>query len=159
MNSDYPSLDDLDRKILREISADGRITVTDLAKRIGLSKTPCQLRLRRLEDSGVITGYRALLNAKMLGVDHIAFVEVNLSDTRGHALRRFNEAVMKVPEIEQCHMIAGNYDYLLKVRTHDIAEYRRVMGEVISALPHVERTSTFVSMESVKDEMLKGERA
>ncbi|MCE8467541.1 Lrp/AsnC ligand binding domain-containing protein, partial [Rhodovulum sulfidophilum] len=82
---------------------------------------------------------------------HVAFVELRLSDTREAALRAFNAAVRAIPEIEECHMIAGGFDYLLKVRTADMAAYREVMGERISALPHVANSSTFVAMEAVKE--------
>lgn len=144
-------LDAYDRKILTILARDGRIAITELARRIGLSKTPCQARVRKLEDEGYIRGYRAVLDPGMLGLGHVTFVEVRLSDTREAALRAFNAAVRDVPEIEQCHMIAGAFDYLMKVRSRDIDAYRRVLGEVISALPHVASTSTHVSMEAVKD--------
>ena len=149
--------DRLDRKIIDCLATDGRITVTELAKKIGLSKTPCQNRLRRLEESGIITGYRAMIDPFRLGLSHVAFVEVKLSDTRESALGNFNTAVREVSEIEQCHMIAGRYDYLLKVRSKDITHYRNILAEVISDLPHVAHTSTYVSMEAVKDEISTGE--
>lgn len=145
-------LDAADRRILAVLSRDGRIPVTELARRVGLSKTPCQVRLKRLQADGYIRGFRAVLDPEKLGRSHIAFVEIELSDTREAALRAFNAAVQKVPEIEQCHMIAGSFDYLLKVRSTDINDYRRVLGEVISALPHVSNTSTHVSMETVKED-------
>ena len=145
------NLDNLDRKILDVLADDGRITVTELAKRVGLSKTPCQLRMRKLEERGYIRGYGAILDPEKLGEGHIAFVQVSLSDTRSNALNAFNEAVRHIREIEQCHMIASNFDYLLKIRTRDMSNYRKVLGEKISALPHVSHTSTFVVMESVKD--------
>ena len=144
-------LDRFDHAILRELSADGRISATELGRRIGLSKSPTQARMKRLEDEGVITGYRATLNAAKIGLAHVAFVEVRLSDTREAALQEFNRAVVLVPEVEQCHMIASRFDYLLKVRTVDMQEYRRVLAEAISALPHVTATSTYVAMEAVKD--------
>lgn len=144
-------IDAYDKAILSQLSTNGRITITELSRIIGLSKTPCQARVKRLEAEGYITGYRALLNPIKLGLDHIAFVEVKLTSTNERALDAFNAEVMKVKEIEQCHMIAGGFDYLLKVRTQSITEYRRVMGEQISALPHVSNTSTFVAMESVKE--------
>ena len=147
-------LDRFDRSILKVLAEDGRISITNLSKRIGLSKSPTQARLRRLEESGVIIGYRALLDPIQLRLDHVAFVEVRLSDTREAALTAFNLAVARVPEIEQAHMIAGDFDYLLKVRTRDMPEYRRVLGETISALPHVSHTSTYVAMEAVKETML-----
>ena len=143
--------DDFDNAILRHVATDGRIAVTELARRIGLSKSPTQVRLRRLEDLGVITGYRAVLDPIRIGQAHVAFVEVKLSDTREAALQAFNRAVLTIPEVEECHMIASRFDYLLKVRTSDIQAYRRVLAERLSALPHVASTSTYVAMEAVKD--------
>lgn len=144
-------LDRIDHSIIRELQGNARITVTELASRVGLSKTPCQVRMRRLEEQGFITGYTAQVNRTKLGQSHIAFAQVTLTDTSSNALTAFNAAVKKVLAVEQCHMIAGNFDYLLKVRTRDMAEYRQVLGEQISALPHVLQTSTFVVMESVRD--------
>lgn len=144
-------LDRIDQSIIRELQKNSRITVTELASRVGLSKTPCQVRMRRLEDHGYITGYTALVNQTKLGLSHIAFAQVTLNDTSSSALTAFNKAIRNVSAVEQCHMIAGNFDYLLKVRTRDMQEYRQVLGEEISALPHVLQTSTFVVMENVKD--------
>jgi len=152
MPSDLPALDRYDRAILHILGADGRISVAELARRIGLSKTPTQARLKRLETDGIVTGYRAMLNPMRLGLAHVAFVELRLTDTREAALRAFNAAVRAIPEIEECHMIAGGFDYLLKVRTADMARYREVMAERISALPNVANTSTYVAMEAVKDD-------
>jgi Lrp/AsnC family leucine-responsive transcriptional regulator len=151
---DLSRLDKLDQAILSALAEDGRMSITDLAGRIGLSKSPTQARLRRLESAGVILGYRALLDPISLGLDHVAFVEVRLSDTREASLRAFNAAVRQVPQIEQAHMIAGNFDYLLKVRTRDMAAYRACLGDIISTLPFVAATSTFVAMEAVKEVML-----
>lgn len=144
-------LDQYDLRILAELSADGRLSIAELSRRISLSKTPCLLRVKRLEAQGYIQGYRAILNEERLGRAHVAFVEVKLSDTRAPALAAFNAAVRGLREVEQCHLIAGSFDYLLKVRTHDINDYRAVLGEKISALPNVAHTSTHVSMEAVKD--------
>lgn len=144
-------LDEFDRKIIAALVEDGRMTVTDLAALVGLSKTPCQVRLKRLIETGVIHGFRAIVDPAKLGMDHVAFAEVKLSDTREAALREFNVAVRRIAEVEECHMIASSFDYLLKVRTADIRRYRMVMGEKISALPHVASTSTFVAMETVLD--------
>ncbi|CAN0583810.1 MULTISPECIES: Lrp/AsnC ligand binding domain-containing protein [Marinobacter] len=144
-------LDRIDQSIIRELQKNSRITVTELASRVGLSKTPCQVRMRRLEDQGYITGYTALVNQTKLGLSHIAFAQVTLNDTSSSALAAFNKAVKQIAAVEQCHMIAGNFDYLLKVRTGNMAEYRQVLGEEISALPHVLQTSTFVVMENVRD--------
>ena len=149
-------LDRIDLAILAQLARDGRLPVTELADRVGLSKTPCQVRVKRLQAEGYILGFRAVLDPARLGLEHIAFVEVRLKDTTESALRAFNAAVQRVPEIEQCHMIAGAFDYLLKVRTRDIRSYREILGEVISALPYVAGTSTHVSMQSVKDEAALG---
>ena len=144
-------MDDYDRRLLAVLAVEGRLPVAELARRIGLSKTPTLARMRRLEAEGVIRGYRAELDLARLDAAHVAFVEVRLSDTREAALRAFNAAVRAVPEVESAHMIAGAFDYLLKVRTRDIEAYRRVLGERISTLPHVAHSSTFVAMETVVD--------
>ena len=144
-------MDEYDRKILSVLSIEGRISMTALGERVGLSKTPVTARVKRLEEEGVITGYRATLSASILGVEHIAFLEVKLSDTREKALDAFNQAVRAIPEVEACHMIAGGFDYLIKVRTSDIFAYRQVLGEQLSRLPNVASTSTYISMQSVVD--------
>lgn len=144
-------LDRIDRAILAAMSRDGRLSMAELAVRVGLSKTPVQARVKRLERDGYIRGYAAIIDRARMGEGHVAFVQVKLSDTRSAALDAFNRAALAVPEIEECHMIAASFDYLLKVRTKDIAAYRRVLGERISALPHVAQTSTYVAMETVKD--------
>lgn len=149
--SETGDLDHFDMKILSALSEDGRMSILELSRQVGLSKTPCQTRLKRLVDQGYILGFRAMLNPAKLGLEHIAFTEVKLSDTREKALEDFNTAVRKIKEVEECHMIAGAFDYLLKVRTTDIRKYRRVLGEKISSLPCVANTSTFVVMQSVKE--------
>lgn len=146
---DAPDLDAFDIKILRELGKNARISVVDLSKRVGLSKTPCHTRIKRLETQGYIKGYRALLDPIKLNLSHIAFVEVKLSSTRTSALREFNAAVAQHPEIEQCHMVAAHYDYLLKVRGADMTAFREFLGSTLAMLPHVQTTSTHVSMEAV----------
>lgn len=151
MSNGPQEIDRFDSAILRALSEDGRMSVTELARRIGLTKTPTQARVKRLEETGVIAGYRAVLNPIRMGMAHVAYVEVRLSDTREAALQAFNKAVRGMPEIEECHMMAAGFDYLMKVRTSDIGDYRRVLGERISTLPHVASTSTYVAMEAVKE--------
>jgi Lrp/AsnC family leucine-responsive transcriptional regulator len=146
---DNSPIDQIDRRIIDVLSGDGRISITDLAARVGLSKTPTQLRLKRLVADGIIRGFRAVTDPVKLGLGHIAFAEVKLSDTREKALAEFARAVLQVREVEECHMMASSFDYLLKVRTADIHAYRRVLGEKISSLPHVASTSTFVVMEAI----------
>lgn len=145
------TIDRIDQNILHWLSVDGRMSVTELAQKVGLSKSPCQVRMKRLQAEGYILGFRAILDDSKLGRDHVAFTEVKLDNTTEKALAAFNNAVLGMPEIEQCHMIAGSFDYLLKVRTKDIGAYRKVLGEQISTLPHVAHTSTFVAMQSVKE--------
>jgi Lrp/AsnC family leucine-responsive transcriptional regulator len=151
MRVEMPEMDRFDTAILRVLSADGRISATELARQIGLSKSPTQARMKRLEEAGIITGYRAQVDPIKLGLAHVAFVEVRLSDTREVALQAFNKAVLAVSEVEECHMMASRFDYLLKIRTGDIQDYRRVLGERISSLPYVSSTSTHAAMESVKE--------
>lgn len=145
------NLDKFDFKIIENLEKNGRMTVSELSAHVGLSKTPCQARLKKLIDNKVILGFQALVNHEVLERSHIAFTEVKLNDTRDAALNAFNKAVMQVPEIEQCHMIAGKFDYLLKVRTKNIADYRTTLGEKISSLPFVASSSTHVVMEAVKE--------
>ena len=144
-------LDRYDRRIVDELRVDGRLPVAELARRIGLSKTPTQMRLRRLVADGYIRSFRAVVDPMKLGAGHIAYAEVKLSDTREKALAEFRKAALKVEEIEECHMIASSFDYLVKIRTADILSYRHVLGEKISSLPHVASTSTFVVMETIVD--------
>ncbi len=152
MQNDQTGLDRFDHAILANLAGDGRMSIADLARRIGLSKSPTQTRVRRLEADGVITGYRALIDPIRMGLDHVAFVEVRLSDTREAALAAFNAAVAQIGEIEQAHLIAGNFDYLMKIRTRSMADYRMVLAEKISTLPHVSGTSTYVAMQAVKED-------
>jgi len=144
-------IDKIDEQIIQIMAKNGRIKLSDLAKKINLSISPCQARLKKLEDKKYILGYHARVNYEQMRKAHIAFVQVSLSDTRASALEKFNMEVSKLESVEQCHMIAGNFDYLLKVRTKNISEYRVLLSEKISALPNVSSTSTFVSMETVKD--------
>ncbi len=154
-NSDTGShLDRTDYRILAELAANARLPVTELAARVGLSKSPCQVRLKRLQEKGVIRGFRTVIDPTKLGLDHVAFVEVRLADTTERSLNAFNAAVRQIREVEQCHLIAGSFDYLLKVRTRDIRDYRDVLGTKISALPHVAGTSTYVSMQPIIDDTL-----
>lgn len=149
MNRD--DLDSFDHAILKILRQNGRLSVTELASRISLSKSPTQARLKRLEREGFIAGYQALLDHQRLGLGHVVFVEVRLTDTREAALQDFKSAVLATAEIEECHLIAGAFDYLLKVRSADIHNYRQILAERISSLPFVASTSTHVAMESVKE--------
>ncbi len=144
-------MDNIDRNILSQLLNNGRTTMENLSKKVGLSKSPVISRIKRMEAEGIIRGYSALIDYTKVGAGHISFVQVTLSDTRSSALEAFNSAVGKVAEIAECHMIAGNFDYLLKVRTRDMSHYRKMLGETLSELPHVSHTSTFSVIEAVKD--------
>ena len=151
MTDEADSLDSMDRRILREIQSDGRLPVVDLADRVGLSKSPCLKRLRRLERDGIIRGYRADIDPDRIRQAYLVYVQVKLSSTKRATLEAFNAAVKDIPEIMSCHMMAGGFDYLLKIRTRDMKAYRQFMGDVLSQLPNVDQTSTFPVMEQVKE--------
>ncbi len=156
LETDEP--DRIDRRILAELHGDARLSMAALAERVGLSKSPVAARVRRLEAAGYILGYRAVLDRARLGAAQVAFVQVSLDDTTSEALETFNAAVRDAGEIESCHMIAGGFDYLLKIRARDVAAYRRALGETVSRLPHVARTSTFMVMETVKEDAAEAPR-
>ena len=130
---------------------DGRLPVVDLAEQVGLSKSPCLKRLRRLERSGYIRSYRAELDADKINQGYLVYVQVKLAGTHRSALDQFNKAVADIPEIMSCHMMAGGFDYLLKIRTSDMKAYRLFLGDVLSVLPGVDQTATFPVMEQVKE--------
>lgn len=146
-------LDSADLRILREIQNDGRMPVVELAERVNLSKSPCLKRLRRLEKDGYIRRYIAELDAKKMAQGYLVYIQVKLANTTRQKLEEFNLAVQSVPQIQSCHMVSGGYDYLLKVRTRDMDEYRMMLVDVISSLPAVAQTSTYPVMEEVKDTM------
>ena len=145
-------LDNANRKILRELVANARISTTELARKVGLSKTPVAQRIRQMEEMGLIQGYRAILSPLSLGLTHVTYVEARLNDTRQKALEQFNDGVRAISEIEECYMIAGGFDYLLKVRSRDMTHFRQIMAERISALPHIHATTSYVAMEAVVEQ-------
>ena len=144
-------LDRIDRKILRSLQADGRISNVELARRVGLSPTPCLERVRRLERDGYILGYGARLLDGKLEAGMLVFVQVTLERTTPDVFDRFAAAVQRLEEVAECHMVAGGYDYLLKVRVRDMAAFRRFLGDGLTALDSVRETHTYVVMEAVKD--------
>ena len=143
-------LDRIDRRILALLQEDGRLPAVELAERIGLSPTSTGERLRRLQKEGVITGFRARLDPWCLGLELLVFVEVSLDKTTPDVFERFAAAVRRAPEVLECHMVAGGFDYLVKTRVADMAAYRRFLGEVLLALPGVRETRTYAVMEEVK---------
>jgi len=144
------TLDSTDRKILAVLQREGRITNAELAKRINLSPTPCLERVRRLEREDYILGYRAELNPELLDAATVMYVEVTLDRTTQDVFEQFATAVARLPQVISCHMVAGGFDYLLKIRTKDMAAFRRFLGEKLTDLPGVMQTHTYVVMEEVK---------
>lgn len=150
----FKSLDQFDRNILYEIQRDGRMAFVDLADKVGLSKSPCLKRLRRLEREGYIKGYRAELDADKITQGYLVYVQVKLRSTSRDSLQRFNQSVQNVKQIMSCDMMSGGYDYLLKIRTRDMHAYRELLGDVISVLPGIDQMSSFPVMEQVKETTL-----
>lgn len=149
---EHEILDPINRKILAALIANARIPISELADKVGLSKTPVTQRIRQMEQMGLITGYRAMVSPLKLGLTHVTYVEVTMTDTRQGALDKFNEGVRQIEEVEECYMIAGGYDYLLKVRSRDMMHFRQILAQSISALPCLNSTRSYVSMEAVVEQ-------
>ncbi|MFC4168364.1 Lrp/AsnC ligand binding domain-containing protein [Pseudoroseomonas aestuarii] len=145
-------MDRTDRMILSVLQREGRITNLELAERIGLSPTATSERMRRLLKEGVVTGFGARLDPHRLGFGLLVFVEVLLDKTTPDVFTRFAAAVNRAPEVLECHMVAGGFDYLVKTRVQDMAAYRRFLGDVLLALPGVRETRTYAVMEEVKSD-------
>lgn len=144
-------LDKLDRKILRELQQNGRISNVELAKRVGLSATPCLNRVKRLESIGCIEQYTVRINPEYVNAVLLVFVEIRLDRTSRDVFNNFRRSVLKLPEIMECHLVSGDFDYLLKARVPDMHAYRRLLGETLLSLPHVNSTRTYMVMEEVKE--------
>ena len=143
------ALSDADRRLLRILQEDGRITNQELAARCNMSPSACLERMRKLRERGVILGYAALLDPELLGQPLLVFVEVVLDRTTGDVFRQFAEAVRERPEVLECHMVAGGFDYLLKLRMADMGAYRIFLAETLSEMPGVRETRTYPVMENV----------
>jgi len=144
-------LDRIDLTILNTVQNNGRISNADLAKKINLSASPCLERVRRLESTGYIRGYGAWLDAKKLHYGMSAFIQVTLDRTTSDVFNKFKKEIVKIKEVAECHMVAGGFDYLLKLRFKDMDGYREVLG-VIVELPSISQTHTYVVMEHVKED-------
>lgn len=144
-------LDRTDRLILKHLQQDGRISNVALAKKVNLSTTPCLERVRRLEKNGYIKGYTAILNPLKVGAGILVFVEIVLQQNSRQAFREFRQEAMKLDKILECHLVSGNFDYLIKARVRDMQEYRSLLGEQILALPGVADSRSYVVMEEVKE--------
>jgi Lrp/AsnC family leucine-responsive transcriptional regulator len=144
------NFDAIDQAILRALQDDGRLAVSAVARLVGLSNTACTERVRNLEASGAITGYTALLSGPALGLGLVAFIEVSLERISTETFDQFRSAVRQIPQIEECHMVAGGFDYLLKVRVADMAEYRRFLGDALARVPGIRQTHSYPVMEEIK---------
>ena len=151
MSNDDGALDKIDARILRALQADGRISNLKLAESVHLSPTAVLERVKRLTRDGVILGYEARLNPDKLGAGLLVFIEVVLDRTTHDAMSIFKAAVQVRPEILECHLVAGGFDYLIKTRVADMQAYREFVGSVIWALPGVRETRTYAVMEEVKN--------
>ena len=145
-------LDKINNRILHELVKDGRVTNAELAERVGLSPSACLRRVQELERSGVITGYRAVLDRAALGIGFTAYIAVGLSSHTAEAQHAFEGSIVKSPEVRECHNITGAFEYLLRVETTDLAAYKVFHTDVLGTLPQVSTITTHVLMESVKDE-------
>ena len=143
-------LDDIDRRLLRVLQRDGRISNLDLAQQCHLSPSACSDRVRRLKDRGVILRYSALLDPKAIDRALLIFVEVQLDRTTGDTFTEFAQAAQRSPEILECHMVAGGFDYLIKARVRDMEAYRSFLGDVLVRMPGVRETRTYAVLEEVK---------
>ncbi len=148
--SPIKDLDRIDRNILNELQTDGRISNVELSKRVGLSPTPCLERVKRLEKQGYINGYVALVNPHYLGASLLVFIEITLTRDTPDVFDHFNKAVQLLDEIQECHLVSGDFDYLLKTRVPDMSAYRKLLGETLLKLPSISDTRTYVVMEEVK---------
>ena len=142
------TLDRIDRRILKEMQNNGRISYVDLGEIVGLSTSPCLERVKRLEKDGYITGHTATLSPELLGAGLLVFVEISLKYKTENVFDDIKAAVEKWPQILECHLVSGNYDYLLKVRIENIAAVRQLLGDIIHTLPDVRESKTMVVMET-----------
>ena len=145
------SLDKLDRKILRILQEDGRISMKDLSEQVGLSITPAIERVKRMERDGVITGYHARIDPPALGAKLLVFVEITLNQKSASAFEQFRREVLRIPEVQECHLVSGDFDYLIKARIHEMAEYRKLLGDMLLQLPGAAQSKSYVVMEEIKE--------
>lgn len=149
-NSKSRSLDRIDLKILKAVQDNARLSYVELAQKIGLSTTPCMERVKRLEQTGYILGYHARLNSDALGLELLVFLEITLASQSPEAFAEFNQATSQLAYVQECHLISGQSDYLLKLRLPDLKSYRKHLGELLLALPHVRESKSHIVMEEAK---------
>jgi len=143
-------LDKIDHHILAILQDDARIVMKDLAEQVGLSLTPCIERVKRMERDGVITGYHARVNPQAMGLQILVFVEITLHQKSEKAFDRFRRAMMGIPEVMECHLVSGDFDYLIKARIPEMSEYRRLLGEILH-VADAGQSKSYVVMEELKE--------
>lgn len=146
-------LDRIDRKILGILQRNGRIAVTELSEQVGLSPTPCAERIRRMEREGTITGYHARVDPAALGLKLLVFVEIKLSAKSGDVFDRVKRELQFVPQVLECHLVSGDFDYLIKARISEMSDYRRLLGNILLKLPSATESRSYVVMEEVKESL------
>ena len=149
--SQYKPLSKIDSNILRELQCDGRISYAELARRVGLTTTPCMERVKRMEREGIIKGYTALLAAEPLEASLVVFVQIRLVRTSQDIFEEFKQAAINLNEVQECYLVSGNFDYLIKARVADMHAYRELLGETLLTLPGVQESTSYVVMEQVKE--------
>jgi Lrp/AsnC family leucine-responsive transcriptional regulator len=147
-------LDKIDRNIVRILQRDARTSFTALAKQVGLSTTPCKERVRRLERDGVIQHYQAVLDPRALDRGLVVFVQIRLNRTSQDIFEEFTASALDLPEVQECYLVSGNFDYLLKARVADMNAYRILLGETLLTLPGVLESTSYVVMEQVKESLM-----
>lgn len=143
--------DRVDRKILDILQRNGRISITDLALEVGLSATPCAERVRRMERVGVITGYYARVSPQALGKSLLVFLEIKLSAKSDEVFEKIKKELLRMPEVLECHLVSGDFDYLVKARMAEMNDYRRLLGEILQRLPASAESHSYVVMEEIKE--------
>ncbi len=151
MNEFNSKLNKTDRYILDILQKEGRLSFAEIARRVGLSTTPCIERIKKLERDGVITGYSAQLNPRKVGAELLVFVQIRLSRTSQVIFDEFKEAVLGLSQVQECHLVSGNFDYLIKARVANMDAYRAFLGETLLTLPGVQESTSYVVMEAVKE--------
>ena len=144
-------LDRIDNKILSILQENARIPVTELAEKVGLSVTPCGERVKNLEKEGVILGYHARLDPHALGLGLLVFVELKLSTKSGAIFGKFKQEILKLPSVLECHLVSGDFDYLIKARIAQMADYRTLLGDILLTLPGAQESRSYIVMEEVKE--------
>ncbi|MFZ7791003.1 Lrp/AsnC ligand binding domain-containing protein [Acinetobacter lwoffii] len=146
-------LDRIDRMILDILQRDGRIAISELAARVNLSTTPCSERVKRLEREGIIMGYYARLNPEMLERNLLVFLEIKLSAKSGDVFDQVARNLTEIPEVLECHLISGDFNYLVKARLKEMSAYRRLLGDLLKKLPASASSHSYVVMEEVKESL------